>query len=524
MSLQCELSGEMLATSSDEAVVTPSGHICLKRLLLTKLTENGGMDPFHEDRPLTEDQLISLSTSSKSTIVPPRPNQTTSMPGLLNAMQSEYDALVLELFDTRKALEETRRELSQALYQNDAAMRVVARMAMERDQARQQLQEWNANGGAAAAAATTTTDEGHSNKKRKMEATSNGDGSSAATLPLTNDIPEEDLSSMIAVWETLHKGRKASQKEAAASAPKPDELSQYKLAESEAWHPTTCKGITAMASCGDQLVTTGKDKSVFVYDTSSKKVVVSVHSESKAATCVDMNESLIAAGLSNGKIQVWKADSGDSLGVVETESTGPAVSINLHPDGQHILATLSTGQVSILRISDNTVQAVSTFKGTEEIQYSSGCLHPDGLIYLTGNAQGEIQLWDLKSKTMAGSLKDAETANDGAVVSVQVSNNGYHIAAAYNSGNVRVWDLRKQKCIATLNQDKALATVTCVAFDPAGKYLALSGKGGATIITVKEWDKTTASLTGGAIASGIAWGPSLIASYSTNGRKVGFFR
>lgn len=48
---------------------------------------------------------------------------------------------MLELFDTRKALEDTRKELSQALYQNDGAIRVVARLCQERDQARQQLEQ-----------------------------------------------------------------------------------------------------------------------------------------------------------------------------------------------------------------------------------------------------------------------------------------------------------------------------------------------------------------------------------------------
>ena len=68
------------------------------------------------------------------------------MPALLGLVGKEYEAFVLELFDTRKALEETRKELSHALYQNDAAVRVVARLAQERDEARQELANWKASG------------------------------------------------------------------------------------------------------------------------------------------------------------------------------------------------------------------------------------------------------------------------------------------------------------------------------------------------------------------------------------------
>ena len=73
MSLTCELSGEPLASMQDEVVTTPSGHVCLKCLLLAKLSENDGMDPFEpiQERPLLKDHLICLFLSSNNN--PPRP-------------------------------------------------------------------------------------------------------------------------------------------------------------------------------------------------------------------------------------------------------------------------------------------------------------------------------------------------------------------------------------------------------------------------------------------------------------------
>ena len=57
----------------------------------------------------------------------------------LDMLKKEHDALVLEHVDTRKVLEETRRELSQQLYRNDAAIRVLARISQERDAAKKQF-------------------------------------------------------------------------------------------------------------------------------------------------------------------------------------------------------------------------------------------------------------------------------------------------------------------------------------------------------------------------------------------------
>ena len=58
---------------------------------------------------------------------------------MLQAMQSEWDEVMLEAFTLKQALDQTRRELSQALYQHDAACRVIARLMRERDEARAML-------------------------------------------------------------------------------------------------------------------------------------------------------------------------------------------------------------------------------------------------------------------------------------------------------------------------------------------------------------------------------------------------
>ena len=524
MALYCELSGELLASSSDEVVVTPSGHICLKRLLLSRLTENRGVDPFDEDRPLSEDDLVTLQIS-KPKVVPPRTNQTNSFPGLLNSLQNEYDALVLELFDTRKALEETRRELSQALYQNDAAMRVIARVALERDQARQQLEEWKVDSGHVpgsqnlASQAHVVGDSGESvstsdgSKKRKLDV--------QAVSHMINEISKEDLNSMIEVWERLHKSRKALQKEAASVAPSKQDIAGFVLTRKEDWLSTsTSEGVAAMtAAGGSKIAAAAMDKSLVVYDLESRKTAVSLQSRSEA-TCVDMNENNIVAGCSSGAVQIWKAN-GELDNVVEApQSQGAVVAVNIHPDRRHILAASDSGTLSLIRMGDNTdSKMVSVFEPHQGQIYSSGTLHPDGLIYLTGCSSGKILLWDLKSQSMAGVLEEPGNDSDP-VVSLDVSNNGYHIAASSITGRVRVWDLRKQKVIAVLNQkENPLESVLTVAFDESGKYLAYGGKGGLRIVTVKEWESTTASLNA-ELTSGVVWGKDWVATCSTEQRDV----
>ncbi len=51
--------------------------------------------------------------------------------------QGEWDAVMLESFTLKKHLDSTRQELSHALYQNDAACRVIARLQRENGNLRQ---------------------------------------------------------------------------------------------------------------------------------------------------------------------------------------------------------------------------------------------------------------------------------------------------------------------------------------------------------------------------------------------------
>ena len=122
-----------------------TGVVFEKRLVEAYITENG-TDPTTNEE-LTVDDLVELKASNT---VRPRPPTLTSIPSLLSVFQNEWDALALEMYNTRQTLEQTRQELSTALYQNDAAVRVIARLQRERDEARDALSRIQINGGGAA--------------------------------------------------------------------------------------------------------------------------------------------------------------------------------------------------------------------------------------------------------------------------------------------------------------------------------------------------------------------------------------
>jgi pre-mRNA-processing factor 19 len=113
--------------------------------LIEKYIADNGKDPVTGEELDLED-LIPVKTAR---VVRPRPPTLTSIPALLSTFQNEWDALSLETFNLKEQLSRTREELATALYQHDAAVRVIARLTRERDEARDALSRVTVTAGSA---------------------------------------------------------------------------------------------------------------------------------------------------------------------------------------------------------------------------------------------------------------------------------------------------------------------------------------------------------------------------------------
>jgi Prp19/Pso4-like len=111
-----------------------SGNIFEKRLIEAYITENGS-DPVTGEE-LSIDDLIELKSAR---VVRPRPPTQTSIPALLSTFQNEWDALALESYTLKQQLAQTRQELSTALYDYEGALRLIAKITKDRDEARDTL-------------------------------------------------------------------------------------------------------------------------------------------------------------------------------------------------------------------------------------------------------------------------------------------------------------------------------------------------------------------------------------------------
>jgi pre-mRNA-processing factor 19 len=133
----CGLSGCAL---TDPVVCTKTGHIYEKSVITHHINQTGRC-------PITniELSLIDIIPLQVSPISKPKPLSSLSVPGLLQSLQEEWNATVLETHTIKKQNDLLKQELSHALYQFDAACRVIAKLVKEKEELAIALQELSKN-------------------------------------------------------------------------------------------------------------------------------------------------------------------------------------------------------------------------------------------------------------------------------------------------------------------------------------------------------------------------------------------
>lgn len=165
LSLTCSLSPIVSGQVALHPVFcVKDGFLYDKSLLMSFLEENGGSTP---NGVLVEDveaDLVSVNPKaasiSASTAASKSPLQA-SIPATLLQLQNEWDALMLDTYNLKTQYKLTQQQLANALYENDAAKRVIARLIKERDEARVTLSQFKAQYGAPVASAAATSSAKH---------------------------------------------------------------------------------------------------------------------------------------------------------------------------------------------------------------------------------------------------------------------------------------------------------------------------------------------------------------------------
>uniref|UniRef100_A0AAY4BYM5 Pre-mRNA-processing factor 19 n=1 Tax=Denticeps clupeoides TaxID=299321 RepID=A0AAY4BYM5_9TELE len=447
MSLVCAISNEV----PEHPCVSPVSNQVFERRLIEKYIAENGADPMN-GQPLSEEQLIDIKVSHP---IRPKAPSATSIPAILKSLQDEWDAVMLHSFTLRQQLQTTRQELSHALYQHDAACRVIARLTKEVTAAREALATLKPQAGLIVPQAIP------------------------ASQPAAVGAGGEpmDINDQVGMTADIIQKRGKTVPEELVRA---EDLSKYRQVASH--------------------VVSGADKNVVVFDRKEEQIVATLKGHTKKVTSVIFHpsQSLVFSASPDSTIRVWSVSGSNCVQVVRAHDAA-VTGLSLHATGDYLL---SSSEDQYWAFSDIQTGRVLT-KVTDE---AAGCaltcaqFHPDGLIFGTGTADSQIKIWDLKERTNVANFP----GHSGPITAIAFSENGYYLATGAQDSSLKLWDLRKLKNFKTISLENNYEVKSLV-FDQSGTYLAVGGSD-IRVYICKQWSEVLNFTDHSGLVTGVAFG------------------
>lgn len=236
---------------------------------------------------------------------------------------------MLETFTLRQHLDTTRQELAQALYQHDAACRVIARLMQERDEARMQLTGLQSQGFSAGAGHDSAGNGSRAEADTAMETAAPEEEKVKETV---GQLEEAVVQELVATCADLSAGRKARKGGAGAPVSASKEAikglavqashtphkadnktgvtcvavhSHFALGSENGSASTGKRGSSAAASAsssdpvfGEVVLSGSTDKNVLLTSVESGKVLAKLAGHSKKVTAVSFHSTVSTASTS----------------------------------------------------------------------------------------------------------------------------------------------------------------------------------------------------------------------------------
>ncbi|XP_046546511.1 pre-mRNA-processing factor 19-like [Haliotis rubra] len=512
MALCCAISNEV----PEHPVLSPvSGHV-FERRLVEKYIQDHGTDPMNGEQ-LAVDLLVDIKTSP---LVKPRPPSATSIPAILKALQDEWDAVMLHSFTLRQQLQTARQELSHALYQHDAACRVIARLTKEVTAAREALATLKPQAGLTAGPGGYPQPAQAPAYPAEVGPEGIQPDSQMEEVGMSEEVIQK-LSDRATLLTAERKKRGKTVPEGLATT---EDIRQYRqLASHTGLHSASVPGILSMDLClrdTSRIVTGGNDKNAVVFNKDTEQVMAILKGHTKKVTSVIYHpeEELVFSASPDCTIRVWGITTAQCAQIIRAHDS-PVTGISLHATGDFLLSCSQDMHwaFSDIRTGRVLTKVCDTSSGSAPA-LTCAQFHPDGLIFGTGTEDSVIKIWDLKERTNVANFP----GHQGPITSIAFSENGYYLATSAEDSVVKLWDLRKLKNFKTIQLDDSYE-VKSLTFDQSGTYLAVAGSDVRAYLC-KQWSELAVFNDHTAAATGIRFGDNatFMASCSMD-RSLKFF-
>jgi pre-mRNA-processing factor 19 len=280
----CAISGK----SCISPVFLPQDGRIYERDLIVKYIEKNSKSPHSTEKV----EIADLVKVENATVTKPTPPSFTSLPSLLVAMQQEWDAVMLESFELKQQLNQAQQELSNCLYENDAAKRVIARLLKERDEAREKLSQFSKSTNPVAQKGPSIPD---TTQGQEM------------LLDLAQDVALvlEEKANELTEWRR--------KKKASESLLKPETFKSFQILSTVKTLSTAKEPTTTSLSLNENdcwVLTAGVDGTCAVVDWHSDKPICSLKTHKQAVNDITwIDQTRFLSGSDDCTVKVWNVES-----------------------------------------------------------------------------------------------------------------------------------------------------------------------------------------------------------------------
>ena len=184
----------------------------------------------------------------------------------------------------------------------------------------------------------------------------------------------------------------------------------------------------------------------------------------------------------NDTISLWNIQT-DECRIIKTECCHIG-SITFHSQ-KNLLFGMQDSQLSVWNTDTEELLYFHDLKWTNVFDF-----HPSEEILVTGDFFGKIELWDVKTGKRLKTFENNNTEGLSLLhpicfIFISFSGDGHTIVTVYINGTIKLWDVKRGKCLQTWsnNEDSIYTT----AFSPQNNILAISY--GSKVL--KLWDVKT---------------------------------